>query len=99
MAYIKLEIIIAEGFISSLVAYMDTIGIGGYTAINISRGKGSIHGEQIESSLSTSETSYIFCILPEAGSQAAFNALKPFVITRRGLLFLTPIIALAGIGS
>lgn len=99
MSYVKLEIIIAEALINSLVQYLETLGIGGYTAINISRGKGSIHGEQIESSLSSTETSYVFCIIAEEGSQAAFNALKPFVLTRRGLLFITPIIALDGMGS
>lgn len=99
MSYVKLEIIIGEGFISSLSLYLETLGIGGYTAIPISRGKGSIHGEQIESSLASTEISYVFSIIPEQGSQAAFEAIKPFVLTRRGLLFMTPIIALDGIGS
>ena len=57
----KLEIIIPDSFLEETVLALDKAGVPGYTALEVSRGKGKKHGETLSAGLlPTTRVTYLF---------------------------------------
>lgn len=88
MEIIKVEIIISNTFLQSLIEQLEAVGVHGYTAVEIFRGKGAKRGEHLsEGLLPTSRNTLIFTIASAELSQKIIDTVQPFLDDRGGVLF------------
>lgn len=94
----KLEIILSNSYLEELVAHLEEIGVRGYTALEISRGKGIKTGEHLsEGLLPTSRNSLIICLVTEPTVDEIFDDLMQYINDRNGVLFTVPVLRYMGI--
>ena len=63
MTYTKIEIVVSDIYIERVVALLEKVGVRGYTAVSITRGKGIKKGEQLtDGLLPTTHRSLLFSI-------------------------------------
>lgn len=87
MNIIKIEIIISNTFLQQLVEQLESLGVHGYTAIEIFRGKGTKRGEQLsEGLLPTSRNTLLFTIASEEVSKSIIERIQPFLDERGGVI-------------
>lgn len=87
MDIIKIEIIISNTFLQSLIEQLEELGVHGYTAVEIFRGKGVKRGEQLsEGLLPTSRSTLLFTIAAADQSQKIIENLQPFLDERGGIV-------------
>ncbi len=87
MEIIKIEIIISNTFLQSLIEKLESAGIHGYTAVEIFRGKGVKRGEQLsEGLLPTSRNTLLFTVASAEMVQKIIETIQPFLDDRGGIL-------------
>jgi nitrogen regulatory protein PII len=88
MKYQKIEIIISNSFLQELIKKMEKVGVHGYTALEIFRGKGVKRGEQLaEGLLPTTRSSLVFTIASESLTQKIIDELQPYLEERGGVIY------------
>lgn len=98
MSLQKLEIIIANTYLEELVNYLEVIGVKGYTALEITRGKGARKGEHLSDGLlPTSRSTLLICLVTEEIVNEIFENLKVYINKRNGVLFTVPVLRCIGI--
>ncbi|WP_422360346.1 P-II family nitrogen regulator [Reichenbachiella sp.] len=96
----KLEIIISNTYLEQLVDHLEDIGVNGYTALEIFRGKGIRTGEHLsEGLLPTTRNTLIICLVTEDVVEEIFEDLKVYINERNGVLFTVPILRHMGINN
>lgn len=96
----KLEIIISNPYLEELVNHLEEIGVNGYTAIEISRGKGIRSGEHLsEGLLPTTRKVMLICLVTENVVNEIFEDLKTYINDRSGVLFTVPVLRYMGIAE
>ncbi|MDW3197053.1 MAG: hypothetical protein R8G66_32040 [Cytophagales bacterium] len=94
----KLEIIISNSYLEQLVNHLEEIGVNGYTALEIFRGKGIRTGEHLsEGLLPTTRNTLIICLVTEQVVNEIFEDLRKYLEDRSGVLFTVPVIRHMGI--
>lgn len=87
MNLLKIEIIISNTFLQTLLEKLENMGVHGYTALEIFRGKGAKRGEQLsEGLLPTTRSSLIFTIASEELTTTIIENVQPFLDERGGIL-------------
>lgn len=87
MDIIKIEIIISNTFLQPLIEKLEKVGVHGYTAIEIFRGKGVKRGEQLsEGLLPTSRNTLLFTIASNDLTKQIIENIQPFLDERGGVL-------------
>jgi len=83
----KIEIIISNTFLQSLIEILESAGIHGYTAVEIFRGKGAKRGEHLsEGLLPTSRNTLLFTIASDELTNNIIEKVQPFLDDRGGVL-------------
>ena len=96
----KLESIISNTYLEQLVNHLEEIGVSGYTALEIFRGKGASNGEHLsEGLLPTTRNSLIICLVTEAMVNEIFEDLKSYIEVRNGIMFTVPVLRSMGISG
>lgn len=96
----KLEIIISNSYLEELVNHLEEIGVNGYTALEIFRGKGIRSGEHLsEGLLPTTRNTLIICLVTEDVVDEIFEDLKKYINDRSGVLFTVPVLRYMGISE
>lgn len=96
----KLEIIISNSYLEELVNHLEEIGVNGYTALEIFRGKGIRSGEHLsEGLLPTTRNTLIICLVTEDVVNEIFEDLTKYIDVRRGVLFTVPVLRHIGISD
>lgn len=94
----KLEIIISNTYLEELVNHLEEIGVNGYTAIEIFRGKGINTGEHLaEGLLPITRNTLIICLVTEQVVDDIFEDLTHYIHDRNGILFTVPVLRHMGI--
>ena len=94
----KLEIIISNTYLEELVDHLEEIGVKGYTALEISRGKGTRKGEHLSDGLlPTSRSTLIICLVTEKMVIEIFDDLHKYINERNGVLFTVPVLRFIGL--
>jgi nitrogen regulatory protein PII len=92
MELFKIEIIIPNPFLQQLIELMEETGATGYTALDISRGKGLNHGEQLsEGLLPTSRNSLIFLITTPFTKEKLIDKVQSFVERYSGAIIVSKV--------
>ncbi len=100
MDLIKLEIIISNLYLERLIEKLESSGVQGYTAVEISRGKGLKQGEQLsEGLLPTSNNTLIFTICDASKTSDIISNIQPFLQERGGKLITYKIEYASGLSS
>lgn len=87
MDIIKIEIIISNTFLQPLIEKLEKVGVHGYTAIDIFRGKGIKRGEHLsEGLLPTSRNTLLFTIATAELSSKIIESVQPYLDERGGVL-------------
>lgn len=87
MELYKIEIIIANAFLQRLTEQLEDLGVHGYTALEISRGKGIKRGEHLaEGLLPTTRNSLLFSVAPKQVVDQVITQLKIYLEERGGIL-------------
>ncbi len=87
MDIIKIEIIVSNTFLQSLIEKLEQIGVHGYTALEIFRGKGIKRGEHLsEGLLPTSRSTLLFTITSKNLSEKIKDTIQPFLDERGGVM-------------
>lgn len=83
----KVEIIISNTFLQPLIEMLENVGVHGYTAVEIFRGKGAKRGEHLsEGLLPTSRNTLLFTIASADLSTKIIETVQPFLDDRGGVL-------------
>ena len=94
----KLEIIISNTYLEELVDHLEEIGVQGYTALEISRGKGARKGEHLSDGLlPTSRSTLLICLVTEEMVDEIFDDLHKYINERNGVLFTVPVLRFMGL--
>lgn len=92
MEIVKLEIIIANSFLQDLVQRLEQLGVEGYTAMDISRGKGMEQGEHLsEGLLPVTRNSLLFSVIHKDVSETVVEQLGVFIHERGGMLLISQV--------
>ncbi len=92
MEIVKLEIIIANSFLQDLVQRLEKMGVEGYTAMDISRGKGMEQGEHLsEGLLPVTRNSLLFSVIHKDIAEAVAEQLGAYIHERGGMMLITPV--------
>lgn len=92
MKLLKIEIIIANTFLQPVINLLEEAEVHGYSALDISRGKGTQRGEQLaEGLLPTTRNSLIFTIANKQVADKVIETVQPFLDQRGGILITTEI--------
>lgn len=92
MKYSKIEIIVSNSFFQDLITRLEKLGVHGYTALEISRGKGAKKGEQLsEGLLPITRNSLVFTVAPENLTRNVITHLQPYLDERGGIIITYPI--------
>lgn len=87
MEFYKIEIVIANTFLETLIEQLEDLGVQGYTAIEITRGKGIKRGEHLtEGLLPTTRSSLIFTVCKEEITEKVVRHIQPFLDKRGGVI-------------
>jgi len=87
MDIIKIEIIISNTFLQPLIEMLEDVGVHGYTALEIFRGKGIKRGEHLsEGLLPTSRNTMLFTIASAELSSKIVEQIQPYLDERGGIL-------------
>ena len=87
MEPIKIEIILSNTFLQSLIELLEEVGVHGYTAVEIFRGKGIKRGEHLsEGLLPTSRNTLLFTIASSENAEQIIASVQPFLEERGGAL-------------
>lgn len=98
MALQKLEIIISNSYLKELVNHLEDLGVQGYTALEITKGKGIRSGEHLsEGLLPTTRSTLLISLVSEEIANKIFDNLEKFITDRHGVVFIVPILRLMGI--
>lgn len=98
MKMIKIEIIISNSFLQTLIEQLESLDIHGYTAIEIFRGKGVTRGEQVsEGLLPITRNTLLFTIAPETQAYNIREELKDFLSETGGVMIANPLEFVEGI--
>lgn len=96
--YNKIEIIISDIHLDTLIERLEKLGITGYTTLSIDKSKGPKRGEQqLDGLLPTSHSSFFFTVTTTAISQAIIQDIQPFLDKRGGVLIIYPITYATGL--
>lgn len=88
----KVEIILSHSYMDELLQELEAIDVKGYTALEISRGKGIKRGEMLaEGLLPTTRTSLFFMITGASEMNRIIERMEPFLELRGGAMFTTRI--------
>jgi len=80
MEIFKLEIIIANTFLQELINKLEAIGVQGYTALAITRGKGIKRGENFsEGLLPTTRNTLVFAVGNKNLTDKAIEHIQPYL--------------------
>ena len=94
----KIEIIIANTFLQQLIEQLEQLGVHGYTAVEIFRGKGIKRGEHLsEGLLPTTRNSLIFTIGTKEITKKVIEHLQPFLDERGGLMIVSNVTYASGL--
>ncbi|SOD22866.1 P-II family nitrogen regulator [Nitrosomonas ureae] len=100
MDLIKLEIIISNIYLERLIEKLESAGVKGYTAVEITRGKGIKQGEHLsEGLLPTSNNTIIFTICDASKISNIISNIQPFLQERGGMLITYKIEYASGLTS
>lgn len=92
MKYLKIEIIVSNSFFRDLIDRLEKLDVHGYTALEISRGKGAKKGEQLsEGLLPTTRNSLVFTVASKALTKKVIAHLQPYLDERGGIIITYPI--------
>jgi nitrogen regulatory protein PII len=92
MEIIKIEIVIADVYLEDLIQRMEEVGVQGYTAIEISRGKGVKRGEQLsEGLLPTSQNLLVFAVVLKETADQLIEKIQPFLNERGGVIITSKV--------
>ena len=98
MQYFKVEIIIAQTFLPNVIAKLERLGASGFSAMEITQGKGTKRGRQRkEGMLPVTHNSLVFTIAPEPLTVAIVRQLEPYVERHGGLVIAYPVPYVAGL--
>jgi len=88
----KIEIIIANTFLQDLIEKLEKVGVHGYTALEIFRGKGIKRGEHLsEGLLPTTRNTLIFSIGTKEITEKVIEHVQPYLDERGGVIITTKI--------
>jgi nitrogen regulatory protein PII len=92
MELVKIEIIIADTFLQELIELLEEMGIKGYTAFEIFRGKGKKRGEQLsEGLLPTSRNLLVFTVVTQEIINTYVTKIQEYLNERGGVLITYPV--------
>lgn len=92
MKYYKIEIIVSNSFFQDLIARLERLGVHGYTALEIFKGKGAKNGEQLsEGLLPITRSSLVFTVATRALTNKVIEHIQPYLDQRGGVLITYPI--------
>ncbi|GEM_PF-6234962 len=98
MALQKLEIIISNSYLEQLVDHLEDLGVHGYTALEIFRGKGIKTGDHLsEGLLPTTRSTMLICLVGEAMVEDIFGDLEKYINDRNGVVFTVPVLRHMGV--
>jgi len=90
----KLEIIIEDGYVTTVLEYLSECDIKAYTLIQNVAGRG-VHGEIDGQDLSGAlQNSYIFTVCDQDKAQQVTLLLKPLITSIRGLVIMSDVLKL-----
>ena len=93
----KLEIVIPDSFLEDLVHALDDAGAPGYTALEISRGKGKKFGETlIAGLLPVTRSTYIFTLCKQEIITKAVMLIDPIIEEVGGIYTVTNVALVGG---
>ena len=94
----KLEIIISNMYLEELVNHLERIGLNGYTAIEVARGKGAREGEHLaDGLLPTTRSTLLISIVTEETAKEIFDDLHKYIEKRKGVMFTVPVMQSMGV--
>lgn len=83
----KVEIIISNSFLQELIQKLEDLGVNGYTALEIFRGKGVKRGEQLsEGLLPITRNTLVFTIASSEVVEKIIKNIQPYLDDRGGAL-------------
>lgn len=98
MSLQKLEIIISNTYLEELVNHLEEVGVQGYTALEITRGKGARKGEHLSDGLlPTSRSTLLISLVTEEMVNEIFDDLHKYIDERNGVLFTVPVLRFMGL--
>ncbi|MDN5215824.1 hypothetical protein QQ020_27345 [Fulvivirgaceae bacterium BMA12] len=98
MELLKIEIIISNTFLQDLIQKLEKVGVHGYTAIEIFKGKGIKKGEQLsEGLLPTTRNSLVFTVSTAEITQKVIENIQPYLDDRGGLIITSRVIYASGL--
>lgn len=93
MEIVKLEIIIANSFLPDLVQRLEKLGVEGYTALDVSRGKGMEQGEHLsEGLLPVTRNTLLFSVIHTDLSETVVEQLGPYLHERGGMIIISQVV-------
>ncbi len=93
MEIVKLEIIIANSFLSDLVQRLEKLGVEGYTALDVSRGKGMAQGEHLsEGLLPVTRNTLLFTVIHKTLSLTVVDQLSAYLKERGGMIIISEVV-------
>ncbi|MCR9253748.1 MAG: hypothetical protein NXI20_25255 [bacterium] len=93
----KVEIIISNSYLEELLGQLESLGVNGYTALEIFRGKGTKTGETLsEGLLPITRSSLVILIVNESLAESIFQKLEAYILERHGIIFSVPILKILG---
>ena len=86
----KIEIIIDKAFLNKILPKFDEAGIGGYSVIEVLRGKGDANDETVSSgAIFASKSVYILSIAEENSIEPFKRAVLPFISDAGGVFIVS----------
>ena len=93
MEIVKLEIIIASTFLPDLVQRLESLGVEGYTALEIARGKGMEQGEHLaEGLLPVTRNTLLFSVVYKDLADRVVQELDSYLRERGGMFIVTEVV-------
>ncbi|MGH1339449.1 MAG: P-II family nitrogen regulator [Aureispira sp.] len=90
--YNKIEIILSDIYLETLIQHLETLGVTGYTVLPINKSKGPKRGEQqLDGLLPTSNNSLFFTVVSPALSQVILSKIQPFLDKISGVLIVSAV--------
>lgn len=90
---VKLEVIISKIYVDRLADFFELKGVGGFTALEISRGKGKLLGEHISDGISNDTLwTLVFTVITYDKLNTLRDALEKLLKTIHGTYIVTEVI-------